>query len=114
LNFLKQSIYTGLPRASVEYRAELLHGKVFIFLYDLDRKDSRSLTNDAEAVIQDLVRVLPGAKSAVIIYRDPEGCFDFLIPDKDSTDVKFKCIGALSETGAVNWWKKRQQKKNTP
>jgi len=102
---LCQRTYSGLPRASVSYEVKLLHSFVFIILYDEDGE--RSLTNDATAVIEDLLFVFRGIKSAIIIYRDIEGVYDFIIPDIDSDYVSFKCIGALSEEAAINWWLRR-------
>ena len=109
MNILCTVFYTGLPRASVSYDVRLIMGTCFIILYDEDGE--RSLTNDAVGVIEDLLLVYPGAKAAVIIYRDSEGCFDFMIPDLFSSEVHFKSIGALSAEGAISWWWRRKESK---
>jgi len=102
---LHAKTYTGLPRASVSYEVKLLHSFIFFILYDEDGE--RSVTNDATAVIEDLLFVFCGVKSAIIIYKDLEGVYDFIVPDLDSDNVSLKCIGALSEEAAVNWWLRR-------
>ena len=109
MNILSTRFYTGLPRASVSYEVRLEMGTCFIILYDEDGE--RSLTNDAVGVIEDLLLIYPGAKSAVIIYRDSEEMFDFMVPDLFSNVVHFKSIGALSAEGAIAWWRRRESKK---
>ena len=105
--YLKQVTYTGLPRASVEFEILIVSSKIYIVLYDLDEPNSRSLTNDAQAVIQDLVSMVAGAKHATIIYRDSEGLFDFIIPDLNSSDIKFISISAVSVDSAITYSRKR-------
>lgn len=99
--------YTGLPRANVEYEVQMLKGKIFIILYDLDLQDSRSLANDVEAVMQDLKKVINGVENAVIIYRDSEGCFD-QIKYNSSRKIKLVCLDALSIEEALQTWDKMQ------
>ena len=106
---LIQTTYVGLPRACVEFEILMISSKVYIVLYDLDMPKSRSLTNDAEAVIQDLVSMIPGAKFATIIYRDNDGLFDFIIPDLHSSKVRFKSISAMSLEGAISYLHNRQK-----
>ena len=103
--------YTGLPRASVTYELRLVKSVPFIILYDEDKIDTRSIINDAEAVVRDILNILPGAKSSVIIYRDLEGCYDFLVPDLHSDRVWHKSICALSAEGAISWWFRRNMNK---
>jgi hypothetical protein len=98
MQILKTKIYTGLPRAIVEYEAKLIHQTAFIFMYDLDGE--RSLTNDMQAVLKDLKKVYVGIYNATIIYRDSEGCFDQVIVDEGGS-FKFCTLVALSEEEAV-------------
>ena len=100
---LKQTTYTGLPRACVEFEILMISSKVYIVLYDLDKPESKSLTNDAKAVIEDLISLIPGAKLATIIYRDSEGLFDFIIPDLYSSNISFRCISASSVDSAITY-----------
>ena len=111
---LVQTTYTGLPRACVEFEILIISSKVYIVLYDLDKPESRNLANDAEAVIQDLVSMIPGAKLATIIYRDRDGLFDFIIPDLSSSKIRFKSVSALSVEGAITYLNNRQKNKSSP
>jgi len=98
MQILKTKIYTGLPRANVEYESKLIDQTVIIFMYDLGGE--RSLTNDMQAVLEDLKKIYAGIYNAMIIYRDSEGCFDQVIYNKDNT-FKFRTLIALSENEAI-------------
>ncbi|WP_156465652.1 hypothetical protein [Methylobacterium sp. Leaf106] len=57
-----------------------LHGDV-VCVTDLN--DGRTVTNDAHAVVEDLVRDLGGLSGRTVIYRDTTGIWDELVVHKD-------------------------------
>ena len=87
-------VYTGLPRADVEFELVFELEKVFVILYDLDL-GNRSLTNDMEATLGDLKNTLPGLEFAKILYRDSTGCFDEIVVHADGS-FHFRTLAALN------------------
>lgn len=57
-----------------------LHGDVVCVM---DLNDGRTVTNDADAVVEDLVRDLGGLSGKTVIYRDTTGIWDELMVHKD-------------------------------
>jgi hypothetical protein len=57
-----------------------LHGDVVCVM---DLNDGRTVTNDADAVVEDLVRDLGGLSGKTVIYRDTTGIWDELVVHKD-------------------------------
>ena len=102
---LSTKTYTGLPRASVEYEIRLMFAKAFILLEDLDEPGSRSLTNDMEAVVEDLKVVVKNPCDSIIIYKDSEGCYD-LVVCQDYGTVGFEIYAAQSFEEAAYIWAK--------
>ena len=90
---LSPKIYTGLPRADVEFELLFQYEKVFVILYDLDL-GNRSVTNDMEATLGDLKNTLPGLEFAKILYKDSTGCFDEIVVHADGS-FNFKTLSAL-------------------
>ena len=90
---LTQKIYTGLPRANVEFELLFKFEKAFVILYDMDI-GNRDITNDMEAVIGDLKYVLSGLHFSKILYRDRTGCFDEIVVRTDGS-FYFRTLSAL-------------------
>lgn len=105
--------YTGLPRADVEYDITLYKSKVVVVLHDLNTDGCRSITNDVEAVIEDLKAVIKGICGAVVIYRDSEGCYDQIVCENRT--IGFVSLrGALSTEEALREWEANQAKTAVP
>jgi hypothetical protein len=83
---LKSSI--PAPRATFSYRS---YGDVIAVI---DHDEGRSVTNDAEAVIEQLAQKFDLSKYRVI-YRDTRGVWDEL----RVRDARFDGFGSINETG---------------
>ncbi|MBB5496877.1 hypothetical protein [Paraburkholderia sp. MM5384-R2] len=68
---------------------------------DLNQPGHRSVTNDIENVIADLVRVGALLSGDRVIYRDSDGVWDQVIIDDACRFERFESIGASSAVEAV-------------
>lgn len=84
------------PRMQADIEHGLSHDETTIWAEDLD--GTRSITNDAEAVVEFLVEQYGNRP---IIYRDTTGRWDQLC-HRDGTFTHFGPIGARTGTEALN------------
>lgn len=72
-----------MSRADFDWCVVMFNGKAHVAIVDKDCGGT-SVTNDAEAVLEDIRATFPEIRECKIVYRDSQGDWDYLEPICDA------------------------------
>lgn len=100
---------TGAPRAEALYETCFRQGTLFVLLYDLNLPESKSVTNDIDAVLEDLRAAgITSFEHTPILYEDSDGGWDEVITEA-SEFVGFYHIGGKTADEAISNYFNKQK-----